>query len=97
MSELLENRKTMQDILNRNEVKVIFLKKDGSLRTMKCTRNFDIMQINTGINEESLIKGTGKESEDVLKVFDLEKSAWRSFRVDSVQSIEVVSRTRDLP
>jgi len=29
-----------------------------------------------------------KENPDVVAVYDMEKSAWRSFRIDSVTSIE---------
>jgi len=70
---------------NHPEVKVSFTKKDGSLREMICTRVMDL------VPDDEHPKDDNKEHEqnpDVIPVWDLEKEAWRSFRVDSVVSIE---------
>ena len=85
------NKMQIEKVLNTNKAEVVFYKKDGSVRVMKCTRNFDIMKETTGIDQYSLIKGASVDNEEVIKVFDLDLNAWRSFRVDSVQSIEVFS------
>lgn len=83
------DKTNIEYILNYYKVKVEFMKKDGSLRVMNCTRNFDIMKEVTGLDESVNIKGTNSENKEVVKVFDLDKQEWRSFRVDSVQLIEI--------
>lgn len=75
----------IKNTLMHNRAKVTFTKSDGTHRVMICTLN------------ESLIpdyhKPSGKSKHitntDTIKVFDLEKHAWRSFRVDSVHEIRV--------
>jgi hypothetical protein len=66
---------------------VTFTKKDGSERVMKCT-----LQTNF-IPESYIPKGTGhKVSEDILSVFDVEASGWRSFRWDSVKTFTLLGK-----
>lgn len=61
---------------------VTFLKKDGTERVMKCTQN-------TGIIPENMHPmGTGPAyTENQVRVFDVEKQEWRSFRKDSITGI----------
>lgn len=67
--------------LNDGVVRVTFTKKDGTERKMKCTLNENIMpQFETVKTNQA--KDVNKE---VIKCWDLEKEAWRSFRVDSVK------------
>lgn len=69
------------EILNVN-----FVKKDGSERKMKCTLMVD------KIPSEKSPKGSEKaKSDEVLPVFDLENEGWRSFRWDSITSVEVIA------
>lgn len=69
-------------LLREQPVEIVFTKKDGSDRFMKCTLQED------KIPAESAPKGADRaKSDDVLAVFDLEKSAWRSFRWDSIKSV----------
>jgi hypothetical protein len=64
-----------------------FLKADGTERSMKATLNFDL------IPEDSQPKsGKATQSESVstlVKAFDVEMGAWRSFKVDKLVSFEV--------
>lgn len=48
---------------------------------MSCTLKEDVVQYTEKKTEK--IK---KENNDVLAVWDLDKKAWRSFRIDSVKS-----------
>lgn len=67
--------------LNEGWARVEFTKKDGTHRSMLCTRNFAEIPV------DQVPKGTGKKpSETVLGVYDLEKQAWRSITIDSIQS-----------
>lgn len=76
--------------LSTTGMKVVFIKADGSERTMFCTTNFDM------IPSESHPTGNGKpENPTVKRVFDLEKNAWRSFRIDSVISAEPYEYKKD--
>jgi hypothetical protein len=70
-----------------NVLSVTFEKKDGSERVMKCTLMADKLppvEVTEG-------KATKAENPDVLAVWDLEASGWRSFRLDSVKLVEVSS------
>jgi hypothetical protein len=72
-------RENIINILRNSEATVTFLKKDGSKRVMKCTLRPDVLPALKGSNH--------KKNEDVLPVWDLEKNAWRSFRLDSIIKI----------
>ena len=65
-------------------MRIIFTKKDGSERELKCTLHED------AIPADKKPKGTSKvvRSTEALPVFDLENKEWRSFRWDSLQKIE---------
>jgi len=63
-------------------VTVTFTKVDGSERVMKCTLNKTHLPEQKDIEE-----ATSKDNPNVLAVWDVEKSAWRSFRIDSVKEV----------
>ena len=69
-----------------NDVKVTFIKKNGDERVMECTTNLNFIP-------ESLQPKEGSEkvnfSNEVARVFDKEKQAWRSFRFDSIIKVEI--------
>ena len=73
--------------LSDSKMKVVFTKKDGTIRTMICTTNMNI------IPSEKHPTGNGIQNEinqNIKKVYDLEKNDWRSFRIDSVISVEII-------
>ena len=63
-------------------ITVTFTKVDGSERVMKCTLNSSHLPSQMDIKE-----ATSKDNPNVLAVWDVDKSAWRSFRVDSVKEV----------
>jgi hypothetical protein len=66
------------------DARVVFTKKDGTERTMLCTLT-NIPAVHQPKNE------TDKEySKEVLRVFDTENQGWRSFRLDSIISVQAV-------
>ena len=84
-------REDIKTVLTENVAEITFTKKDGTERLMKCTIKSDIVQ------ERDVVGVIGKVEEktrvvntEVLPVWDIVKSAWRSFRVDSVKAIKVV-------
>ena len=72
-------RGTLIEHLKKDSVEVSFTKVDGAPRVMNCTLDPGIIPV-VNITSES----NRKENPDILVVWDLDKSAWRSFRFDSV-------------
>lgn len=70
--------------LKNGIVEVIFTKANGEERKMVCTLDF-------GIIPEDHIPNSSEQDVNsaVIKVFDLEKDEWRSFRKDSVISVKL--------
>lgn len=73
-------------ILSKNVATVSFTKSDGTVRDMLCTLREDFIP-----QKEENKKKTRKASPDTLPVWDVENSAWRSFRIDSVDFIKINS------
>lgn len=63
-------------------ITVVFEKTDGSLRTMKATLFPELIPTVPESNNPR------KQSEAAIRVFDLDKKEWRSFRFDSVKEIK---------
>lgn len=74
------NRDDMIETLEQYKTKVTFKKINGEIRDMICTLNENYLPKTETSNVENL---------EIVTVWDLEKSAWRRFRVDSVINFEV--------
>ena len=70
--------------LKEHDVKVTFRKVNGDLREMLCT-----LQENR-LPEHVLSENPRAVNVDQVRVFDLEKEEWRSFRADSVITWDIV-------
>lgn len=82
--ELPMNRNEMINELRKRECRVIFKKANGEERDMVCTLHEDsIPPSATDNNTEEKSKGY---SDAAIRVIDVNKNEWRSFRVDSVIS-----------
>lgn len=67
--------------LTESIVRVEFTKLDGSHRSMLCTKN------SASIPAASMPNGVGKKPNNtVISVYDLEKSSWRSIKIDNILS-----------
>jgi hypothetical protein len=84
-------KEEIKDLLKRKIVNVKFKKKDGSERTMKCTLLSDLVPV-----YEKKTERTRPENEGALAVWDLEKEAFRSFKVDSVIDYQVLEEGYEL-
>ena len=74
------------DTLKKQSAIVTFTKKDGTERVMKCTTDNTLIMFKDPTVLES--KGsTRKVNEDIMPVYDLESSAWKSFRWDSIKQV----------
>lgn len=71
----------LKEKLTGGVVDVLFLKKDGSQRRMKCTLRQDLLPAQVDL-EEAVQKKT--PNPDLAAVWDIDKQAWRSFRYDSI-------------
>ena len=90
-------RDWMRSLLDVSEVTVTFVKADGTDREMLCTLNWDHIPTDKAPKETPTtpIDGIVKESKKPrkepdphsLRVFDLEKQEWRSFRFDRLKKI----------
>lgn len=82
-------RDWVKSLLQKGPVTVTFTKADGTNRDMLCTlRLEDLPAPNVpvdGIVKES--KERKKPDEHSLRVFDLDKKEWRSFRFDRLQKV----------
>jgi hypothetical protein len=78
-------KKWLRSHLAFGTVTVIFTKKDGTERVMKCTTNATYIMFKDPAVLES--KKDRKVNDDVMPVYDMESSAWKSFRWDSVKQV----------
>lgn len=78
-------KESIRSQLRQSVMKVNFTKTDGTVREMICT-----LQESFTIPYEKKTDKQKPENNDILAVWDVEKHAWRSFRVDSIISAEVV-------
>lgn len=67
---------------DKSPTTITFTKKDGTSRTMKCTRNVDM------IPEDQRPKNGNNDSPTTLRVFDLDKNEWRSFIIENITKID---------
>ena len=83
-----ELRRWLLDVLHTGVATVTFVKADGSIREMQCT--LDMSDIPSG-SVQSKDQSQQKKSKewDHFVVWDIEKSAWRSFKLKSVRSIHI--------
>ena len=86
-------RDWVRSLLQQQPVTVTFVKADGSVRDMRCTLNYDHIPSDKHPGQPS-VDGIVKESRqrkepDVhsLRVFDVDKQEWRSFRFERLQKI----------
>lgn len=68
--------------LSEQVIEVVFTKKDGSIRSMNCTRNMGL--IPNEYHPKNSEDSTSLESAENIKVFDVDKQGWRSFNFSSI-------------
>lgn len=78
---VLQNLRT-----NEQGIRIVFTKKDGTERAMLCT----LSEAKIPQDKQPKTQTTSSQTAgSALRVFDLEKTEWRSFRWDSVTSVGV--------
>ena len=97
-------RKIIRDwirlLLQKTAARIDFVKSDGTVRQMHCTLDHDQIPVSTAKPIKSPAPTTLAEnlasysprkrpSDETLRVYDLDKQEWRSFRFDRLQNITV--------
>lgn len=80
-----EGRDWIISHLKLGPMDIKFVKKDGTLRNMKCTLKEDLM-----LPYEKKTEKTKAENKEILAVYDLDKESWRSFRLDSIKEVAFI-------
>lgn len=75
---------SIRSTLKSNICNIKFTKKNGEIREMVCTLRDDVV-----VPHEKTTDRVKQINEEVLAVWDCEKNAWRSFRVDSIIDVLV--------
>ena len=79
---MAKSKEEIKKLAQDGVITVTFTKVDGSERVMKCTLNKTHLP-----EQKDLEEATTKDNPKVLAVWDVEKNAWRSFRIDSVKEV----------
>ena len=79
-------RQWLRDLLRTNIVEVIFTKSDGTERKLKCTLKADKLPVKEESGDDTPKRK--KSNPDLVSVYDVENNGWRSFRFDSIKSVE---------
>jgi len=69
---------------------VSFTKVDGQNRVMRCTLKPDLLPAKYITEEIEAEKKFHAENTDVIRAWDVQIGAWRSFRMDSVIYFQVI-------
>lgn len=79
------NRTEMLEQLRQRTCRVIFKKVDGDERDMQCTLQEDVLpeKYQSTVGEEPAAR---QINENVIRAWDINKAAFRSFRVENVVS-----------
>ena len=90
-------RDWVRSLLQKSTVTVTFVKADGTDREMLCTLNWDHIPTDKAPKEtpttpiDGIVKESKKSRKEPdphsLRVFDLDKMEWRSFRFDRLKKI----------
>jgi len=89
MTKLLEDGSTIDfetaiDLLSEDVCSIVFIKKNGDRRYMRCTINLDMMASDAWPKTS---KTPATYEEDLpIRVFDIDKQGWRSFKFDQIVS-----------
>lgn len=87
-------RDWVRSLLQKDAVTIVFVKADGTDREMLCTLNWDLIPVDKQPGQPPIDGKFVKESKSrkdpdphSLRVFDVAKQEWRSFRFDRLKKI----------
>jgi hypothetical protein len=88
---MILTKDALKDLLKRKTVKITFKKKDGTERVMNCTLHEEVVPV-----YEKKTERVKKTNDDVLAVWDLDKDAFRSFKLDSLIDYQILEEGYEL-
>lgn len=77
------NREYLKSLLEHNVMRIVFLKRDGTERTLICTRKTDLIP-------EANRPKKKRETPNSLPVWSMEDEGWRSFRYERLRHVETI-------
>ena len=86
-----EKNRYLRDLLGKHDCEITFTKIDGTLRTMPCTLRTEAMPLREADEHHK----TRLYKPETLSVFCLDKSKWRSFKVDNVKEIKILNGIKE--
>ncbi len=82
------DREELKSRLQSKRVKIIFKKADLSMRTLYGTLRQEDLPDYVKNNPKPQFQEPKKINEQLMAVWDLQNRGWRSFRIDSLESIQ---------
>ena len=83
-----ERNKYLRELLHEHDCEITFTKIDGSVRIMPCTLRPNVLPTRKSIKRHDDL--LYKYNPDVLSVWCVDKSCWRSFVVMNVNNVKVL-------
>jgi hypothetical protein len=80
--ELETKRQELASSLRKSDGEILFTKKDGTDRLMKCTLREEV-----AIPYEKKTERTRESKPEILPVWDLEAAAWRSVNINTIKEV----------
>jgi hypothetical protein len=81
---MIISKEALKQQLKEGVKTITFTKADGTQRVLRCTlQESALPQV-----DASKVTTTKKQNDDALAVWDLDNAGWRSFRFDSVISVQ---------
>ena len=87
---MVYERDTLLKDLQENVCEVFFKKVNGDMRTMRCSLKPEMLPDSYVLTEESKVKDFHLTNPAVIAVWDIQNNGWRSFRIDSVEYVQVL-------
>ena len=89
---MLYKRDALLEDLRNSIVEVTFTKVNGEKRSMRCTlmQHYLPESFKQNPSEQEQEKTFHQTNPDTLAVWDLQNGGWRSFRIDSVEYVQIL-------
>ena len=84
------DRDTILRDLRNYVIEVTFVKVDGTTRNMRCTLDPQHLPEQYVTEDKAKELDFHQKNPDVISCWDVQKGGWRSFRIDSVQYVQII-------
>ena len=92
-----DDRAWLVSVLKLGSVEVTFTKADGTDRLMNCTLRKDLLperEEKESVSEKKESVDEKPKNKDLVIVWDLDKGAWRSFKLSTIKTVNFDSEAR---